>query len=227
MLIVLLLSFFVFLYILYYISRDDFVIVRKDIAMEKLFSLAFLTALVALFFSRLFFVLGSQDPKLLSPLGFFALPYFPGLSLIGGLAAAEVFIFFYARYKKMPTGKILDLFVLSFMGVMPLGFIGNLLISFGKVSLFSNIIFILSIIVLLLFAKLIYPFSSKGEIRDGTLGLIYSAVFSFLYFLTKLFLDIAHFSFLNVENILILVVLFSSLILLVNQEIMNKFLLKK
>lgn len=195
--------------------------------MERIFNLAFLTSIISLFFSRLFFVLESLDPKLLNPLGFLAIPYFPGLSIIGAIAGAEIFIFLYSSFRKLPIGKMLDLFALSFMGVLPLGLIGNFIIHLGKVSLFSNLIFIFSCLSLLLFAKIIYPFSGKGEIKDGTLGLMFSAVFSFLYFMTKLFLNLKDFSFLSLENILILVVLFSSLILLINQEIMDKFLAKK
>lgn len=225
--IILLICFFIFLYLLYYLSKDDFVIVRKDISMEKIFNLAFLTSIASLFSARLFYVLQSLDPKLWSPLGFLAIPYFPGLSLIGGILGAEIFIFLYGSFKKMPTGKILDLFALSFMVVLPLGLIGNFIIHLGKVSLFSNLVFIFSCLLLLLFAKVIFPFSGKGEIKDGSLGLIFSAIFSFLYFTTKLFLNLKEFSFLSIENILILVVLFSSLILLVNQEIMDKFLTKK
>jgi len=227
MILIILSCFFIFLYILYYISRDDFVIIRKDVLMGKIFSLAFLSALIALFFARFFFVLIHPDPKLFNPLGFLALPYFPGLSLIGGIAAGELFIFLYATYRKLPVGKIMDLFTLAFMGVMPLGYAVNFLIHLGKVSLFSNIFLIISVLMLLLFTKIIYPFSNKGEIKDGSLTLIFSAIFSFLYFLTNLFLNIKTFSFLSVENVLILVVLFSSLILLVNQEMIDKFLLKK
>jgi len=227
MTLIILACFFIFLYILYYISRDDFVIVRKDVAMEKIFNLAFLASLVALFFSRIFFVLIHPDPKLLNPLGFLALPYFPGLSLMGGIASAGIFIFLYASNKKLPVGKIMDLFTLSLLGVMPIGYAINFLVHFGKVSLFNNIFLTISFLLVLIFAKIVYPFSNRGEIKDGSLSLIYTSVVSFLYFLTKLFLNIKDFSFLNVENILVLVVLFSSLILLVNLEIMDKFLLKK
>jgi prolipoprotein diacylglyceryltransferase len=227
MILILLFCFFIFLYVLYYVSRDDFVIVRKDVPMGKIFSLAFLTCFVALFFSRLAFVLIHPDPKLLNPLGFLALPYFPGLSLMGGVASAELFILMWANYKKMPVGKILDLFAFAFIAVTPLGYIGNFLIHLGKVSLFDNVFLIVSILVLMLFIKIIYPFSNKGEIKDGSLALIFTAILSFLYFLINLFLNLKSFSFLSVDNILVLVVLFSSLILLVNQEIMDKFLFKK
>lgn len=227
MLLNLLFCFFLFLFALYYLSRDDFVVVRRDISMEKIFSLAFLTAIFTLFFSRLVFILGSQDLQLLNPLSFFAIPYFPGLSLMGGIAGAAIFIFLYCSYKKMPVGKMLDLFALSFMGVLPVGLIVNFIMHLGKSGLFLNIIFIFSLLIILLFAKIIYPFSTKGEIKDGSLGLTFGLVFSFLYFMTKLFLNIKDFAFLNLENILILGVLFLSLILLVNQEIMDKFLEKK
>src|ERR1035437_5004431 len=225
--IVLLICFFIFLYVLYYLSRDDFVIVRKDISMERIFNLVFLTSIVSLFFSRLFFVLINSDPKLLSPLGFLAIPYFPGLSLVGGMLGAEFFIFLYGSFRKLPTGKVLDLFTLSFMATLPLGLIINFIINLGKVSFLSDLVFIFSIFILLLFAKIIYPFSNRGEIKDGSLGLIFGTIFSFLYFMAKLFLNLKGFSFLSLDNILILVLLFSSLILLVNQEIMDKFLAKK
>jgi len=227
MILVLFICFFIFLYVLYFIARDDFVIVRKDVSIDKIFSLAFLVSFVALFFSRLFFVLVHPDPKLLNPLGFLAIPYFPGLSLMGALAAGELFILLWASYKKMPTGKVLDLFTLAFMAVMPLGYIGNFLIHLGKVSLFDNVFFVVSILVLLLFARIIYPFSNKGEIKDGSLALIFTTIISFLYFIINLFLNLKNFTFLSIDNLLILVILFSSLILLVNQEIMDKFLFKK
>ena len=127
----------------------------------------------------------------------------------------------------MPAGKIFDLFALSFIGVLPLGIIANFVIHFGKVEIFENILFFASIILLIIFGKLIYSFSTKGEIKDGTLGFIFIAIFSAFYFLTKLFLDLKDFSFVNPENILLLLMLFSSLVLLLNQEIMDKFLAKK
>ncbi|HUD09849.1 MAG TPA: prolipoprotein diacylglyceryl transferase family protein [Patescibacteria group bacterium] len=227
MLLVLFFCFLLFLYIVYYLSKDDFVLTRKDIPVTKVFSMVFLTGLISLFFARLIFALAYPAPALLSPLGFLAIYSYGGLSLIGALIGAEIFIYFYAQYQKMPAGKIFDLFILAFIGVLPVGLIGNFIINFGRVGLFANILFIFSIILLLLFGKVIYPFSAKGEIKDGSLGFIFVAIFSFSYFLTKLFLNLKDFSFLNPESILLLVMLFSSLFLLLNQEIMDKVLIKK
>jgi hypothetical protein len=219
--------FFLFLYIIYYLSRDDFVLTRKDIPVTRVFSLAFLTAVVALFSARLVYVLSSPGAQLLNPLGFLAFYHDGGLSLNGAIIGAEVFVYVYCLYKKMPAGKIFDLFTLAFLGVLPVGLIVNFIFSLGRVGLFVNLLFIFSIFLLFIFGKIIYPFSAKGEIKDGSLGFIFVAIFSFLYFLTKLFLNLKDFSFLNPESILLLVMLFSALILLLNQEIMDKFLVKK
>jgi hypothetical protein len=219
--------FFIFLYILYYISREDFVIIRKDISMDSIFSTAFLTSFIALLSSRLFFVIFNPLPKFLNILGFVAFPYLPGLSLIGGLIGASIFIYTYASFKKMPIGKIFDLFIMAFLFTMPLGFISVFLLAFLKTAIIFNLLFIFTLLMLPLFGFIIYPYSLKGEIKDGSLGLIFLAIFSFLYFLIKLFLNIKDFSFFDAENVILLITLFTSLILLVNQEIIDKILIKK
>lgn len=224
---VILICFFIFLYFLYLISKDDFVISRKDIQMDKIFNLAILTGIISLLSSRVFFTFFNPKPQLLSILGFLAFPYFPGLSLIGGIIGGSLFLYFYSRFRKMPVGKILDLFSMSLIGVLPFGFLGTFFILLGVTSILFNWMFVFSFLILILFLKIIYPLSVKGEIRDGSLSLIFMLIFSFLYFLTKLFLNIKYFSFLDVENITILLTFFVSLILLINQEIVEKILNKK
>jgi hypothetical protein len=222
-----LVCFFLFLYIVYYLSRDDFVLTRKDIPVGKVFSMIFLTGLVVLFSARLLFAFAHPATLLLNPLSFFAVYRYGGLSLVGALVGAEVFIYLYCQYKKMPAGKIFDLFSLAFIGVLPVGLVINFVLSLGRVGLFENLLFVFSVLLVILFGKVIYPFSAKGEIKDGSLGFMLTALFTFSYFLTKLFLNLKDFSFLNPENAILLVLLFSSLILLLNQEMMDKFLTKK
>lgn len=225
--IVLLISFFFFLYILYYLSHDDFVILRKDISLERIFNMAIISSLVSLLFSRLFFAIFNHNLQFFNPLVFLALPYFPGLSLIGGMIGGALFIYAYSNYRKLPVGKTFDLFVISFIGVLPIGFLLTFIVLIGKTSLFFNLLFLCSLVFALLFIKVFAPFSSRGEIKDGTIGLMFLAIFSFIYFLLKLFLDIKTFSFLDLENIALLLTLFASIIIIINQEIMNKFLMKR
>lgn len=227
LIVILIFCFFLFLYLLYYLSKDDFVIIRRDVPMNKIFDGAFLVSIVALFSSRLFYVLFNPNPVFLNPVEFLAFPYFPGLSLIGGIIGGSIFLYFYSRIKKMPIGKMLDLFIMSFILVLPIGFLGTFLVLWGKTNLFFNINFAISLVIFIIFSKIFYPFSSKGEIKDGSLSLLFLTIFSSFYFLLRLFYFLNKFSFFDLENITLLVVLFSSLIILLNQEVMDKFLSHK
>lgn len=224
---VLFFCFFIFLYVLFYLSKDDFVIVRKDISIDRIFNLAFLTGVVSLFFARLFYVLFNPSPELFNPLVFLAFPYVPGLSILGGIAGGAIFSYSYAKYRRMPAGKIFDLMTMSFIGVLPLGYFITYFILLFKTTTFYNLIFLVSILLLIIFSKLIHPFSIKGEIKDGSLGFIFISLFSFFYFTIKLFLSVKTFSFFDLENVFLLVLIFLPLVLLINQEIMDKFLIKK
>lgn len=224
---VLFFCFFIFLYILYYHVKDDFMIARKDIAIDKIFNLAFLTSISTLFFARFFHVFFNPSLQFINPLIFFAFPYVPGLSIFGGLIGGSLFLYLYGNFRKLPTGKIFDLFTISFASVLPVGYLINYLLLLGKTDLFYNIIAISSFAIFILLLKIIYPFSEKGEVEDGSVGLIFLSIFSFVYFVFKLFLNIKTFSFLDLENIVILLSIFVPLILLINSEIINKFLIKK
>lgn len=226
-LLVLIVCFFIFLYNLFLVSRDDFTIAREDISMNKLFNLAFAGAFFSLISARFSYVLFNKDPKLFSLIGFLAITYFPGLSLIGGILGSLVFIYGYCTFKKLPTGKIADLFTRAFLGVLPIGFLLILITSFGKTSLIFNILFICSFIISFLFIKPLFLLSERGEIKDGSYTLIFVAVFTFVYFLIKLFTDIRNFYFFNFENIILFVSIFASLMILINQEIIERMLEKR
>lgn len=227
LLIILTVCFFIFLYNLYYVSKQDFVIARKDIAIDKIFNIAFFSAVLGIFFARLFYVIFHPEPQFLSLLGFIAFPYFPGLSLIGGLTGSILSLGVISRLKKLPIGKIIDLFSVSFLGVMPFGFLFFFIVKLGKTDIIFNTLFVSSIFISLIFIKLIYRFSEKGEIKDGSFTLIFLSLFSLIYFLVKLFTDLVNFSFFSFENITLFIIIFASLILLVNHEIMEKVLEKK
>ena len=220
-------TFFIFLYNLYYISHDDFVITRKDIPLSKIFNLAFLASIFALFFARICFVIFNPEPQYLTLLGFLAFPYFPGLSLIGGIVGGSLFVGLYSKINKLPVGKIIDLFTVSLIGVLPIGFLAVFITNFGKTSVIFNSLFLTSVVLCIVFIKIILNFSQKGEIKDGSLSLIFLSVFTLIYFIVRLFTTLKDFSFFDLETIVLFIIIFSSLIILVNHEIMEKILEKK
>src|ERR1035437_1315616 len=90
---VLLICFFVFLYCVHVLANDDFIFLRRDVTMDKIFNIIFLGALVSIFFSRFFYGLSAKN-ILSYPFTFLLIPYFPGLSLLGGVVGAGAYLLF-------------------------------------------------------------------------------------------------------------------------------------
>src|SRR3989344_2886665 len=95
-----------FLYRIYHLANDDYVLLTKNITLEDIFNAVFVCSLVSLLFSRFFYVFMNPNPVFLNPLGFLLFPYFPGLSLTGVLIGGILALFLYIRIKKFPLGRV-------------------------------------------------------------------------------------------------------------------------
>jgi len=203
------LCFLAFLFSLYVMSHDDYVFLRKSISTEQVFNGAILNILIALFFARLFFVFLNPSFNFLNPLVFLLFPYFPGLSIVGGLIGGVVFLFLYFPKHKMPANRLFDFFLFSFLSVLPIGFLA--------VKLWG--LFLIYSIIFLFFAKVFLPMQKRGEIKEGSLGFLVLISYS----IVSLFFDI--FSkidkvllFLSKEDFLLILIILVSLFYLNKQE---------
>ena len=61
----------IFLFTLYVLSKEDFVLLRKNISEAALFDVFFIVVLVAILFSRIFYVGFQFDVSYLNPVIFF------------------------------------------------------------------------------------------------------------------------------------------------------------
>lgn len=168
--VILFLCLIVFLFIVYALSRDDFVILRRDVSMEKIFNAALLASLVTIFSARLFYVFFNPNDLYLNPLGFLLFPYFPGLSLAGALLGGSAFLLFYLNLKNLPTGRLVDFFGIGFLVSFPLGFIGQYFLSGNRPSIGFGISLLLIAATVALFIKFILPLTLGGKLKDGSLG---------------------------------------------------------
>lgn len=218
--------FFIFLYVIYLLSHDDFVILRRDVSMEKIFNAAFLFLIAGLFFSRLTYIVFNPSPIFHSFLGFILFPYFPGLSPIGGVIGGFGFAYFYFKSRMFPIGRLMDFFAMALLSSYPIGLIGTLILSHYQISWPFYLSILLSIIVLGIFIKYILPFSLGGKLKDGSLSLIFFSSFSFIYILTNIFLSNFR-QIINVENLLSFIILVASFSFLVRVEDLTKYILRK
>ncbi len=170
---ILIICFCIFLYCVFVFAREDFILLRKNVSLEHMFSMSFLTFLVGLFFARLFFVIGNFSSHYLNLLVFLVFIYFPGLSFAGGVLGGLGFLWLFTKRKKMPFGRIFDIFALSFLFAI---YVGNLSVFIVDI-LFKKVLFVylgLSVILLLLFMLLTYWFSKSKFHQDGSCGYLIS-----------------------------------------------------
>ncbi len=216
--IVLIIGLFISLFSLFLLSRDDLTLLRKDVALDKMFNLFFMDFLVGLFFSRAIFVIFSSPKMFLNPLAFILFPYFPGLSLSGGVVSGILFLVFYCRSNKLPVGRILDFFSLSFMISLPVGYLGYFALTLGR-SIMSAVFSIVYIILAFIFIKYFYQMLLKGSFRDGSLSLIFFSIFAFTSLAGEIVSKFADLLFLRQpESYLYLLLLIFSIFIFVRQE---------
>lgn len=218
--------FIIFLYVIYLLSHDDFVILRRDVSMEKIFNAAFLFLIAGLFFSRLTYIFFNPSPVFHSFLGFILFPYFPGLSPVGGIIGGFGFAYFYFNSRNLPMGRLMDFFSMALLSSYPVGLIGTLMLSNYQISWSFYLSILLSIITLAIFTKYVLPFSIEGKLRDGSLSLIFFSSFSFIYIFTNIFLSNFN-QIINSENLLSLIILVASFLFLVKTEDLIKYILRK
>ena len=91
--------------------------------LEVLFNVAFYTMGVGLLSARIVYIVLHFSFGFLNPLVFFLFPYFPGLSLTGGVVGGAVFVLLYKR-KRFPTGRIFDFFHYGSLGIIAIRVFG-------------------------------------------------------------------------------------------------------
>lgn len=212
---ILLLCFIIFLFIIYILSHDDFIILRRDVSMEKVFNAAFLVSLVTIFSARFFYVFFNPNSLYLSPLGFLLFPYFPGLSLAGALLGGSAFLLFYLKLKNLPVGRLFDFFGLGFLISFPVGFVGQYFLSGNRLSIGFFVSLLLIIATVAVFIKFVLPLTLGGKLKDASLGASILASLSLLSIIINVIENRG--LVLSGEFTIFIVMLVSSVVFLVKQ----------
>ncbi|MDP2637507.1 MAG: hypothetical protein Q8P26_00405 [Candidatus Levybacteria bacterium] len=219
---VLLICLFVFLYCVYTLANDDFIFLRKDITMEKIFNIIFLGSLSSLFISRVFYGLFNGGEIFSNPLVFFLFPYFPGLSLLGGVVGGGVGFLFLATRKKnqLPLGRLADFFSIALLITLPVGFLGYFMFSEdGFPFIKASALVFTYLILFIIFLRLILPQLLNGKLKEGTITYLFLICFSVVSLISNAFPKFNLLSYVkNFENMLLILILFLSLGMLMKYE---------
>lgn len=219
---VLLICFFIFLYCVYVLANDDFIFLRRDVTMEKLFNMVFLGSFVSLFVARFFYGFSHSESIFSSFLVFLFIPYFPGLSLLGGVIGAGGYLLFLVTRKEnsLPIGRISDFFSIAFLISVSIGFVGYLLFLEENASVFKmGVQAVLYFVLFLVFLKFFLSELLSGKFKEGTIAFIFLICFSVVNLASNAFPKVSisgYFS--NFENIVSIFILFLSLTVLIWRE---------
>ncbi len=219
LIIILILSLVVYLFALHVLAKEDLVFVRKNITLETLFNLSFYSAGLGILLSRIVYVALHPSSDYLNPLVFLLFPYFPGLSLPGGIIGGILFVMLHNKRKKIPAGRILDFFALSFLTALPVGLLGSQLL-IGMQDLFVGVLLPVIFLSTVFFsAKVLLPLNVRGELKDGSMGSLIVIILSSTLLIASLTHEHFELSFYKqFDNLLLLVLLIASLIVLLRQE---------
>jgi prolipoprotein diacylglyceryltransferase len=182
---ILIICFFIFLYCFFVFAKDDFLLLRKNITLEQLFNIIFVSFIVSIFGARFLYVLEHLSPVYLQPLVFLVFPYFPGLSVTGGIISASVIIWYIVRKKKFPLAHLFDIFSLCFLASW---FSGMLFFVLAELTRRNFLFFYFSGSVLgfIIFGFLVFSFT-KNSLKEGNTAFLSLSFFGYLVILVSMF----------------------------------------
>lgn len=155
------------LFILYVLSKNDFVLLRKNISLAKIFDVIIISFLFSFFPSRIFYILDTFSFGLFKSLSFFHIFKFSGLSFLGFMIGIFFMVYLFFHQKKASL-RIFDIFALTFF---PFFIFSLFIIKLPGYFLFAQIG--LAVLLLIIFAVLI-KFHKNFTLSDGGVFFIFS-----------------------------------------------------
>lgn len=208
---------FICLFILFAISRHDFVLLRQNISLRQVFDSAFIVIITSFFFARLGYIFYSLKLDLLSPLKFLYLTKHWGFLSFIGFISMTALIYLLFRKKK----NILRIYDIYFISFSPLILLDIFLQPNNSVAV---IIKIISIAVLSLFYIWFLRIHNKFSLKDGFI----TSIIIITYSLVSLAFSFSNVGFLNFKflwfqiSIILSFIASLTLLILVQRNYFNK-----
>lgn len=163
-------------FILYILSKNDFVFLRKNITLHNMFDTMILSLLGFLLTARVLFVFGGLHSELYNPITFLHILRYPGILYLGGVIGFAAVSFLRFRKRKI-IFHILDIYSLALYPLFLLSLFSSNIT--GNFLYFNVFIFLLSIFF---FSLGIYSYRNI-VLKDGSVALLFlclAAVFTII-----------------------------------------------
>lgn len=181
-----LIAIIIFFFVVFSFAKEDFILLRKNISLATIFDIAFLSGLIGLLTGRIGYVALHYSSRFLNPLVFFIIPYFPGLSSGGFLLGSVISVYLLALWKKVPTGRVYDIFSFALiMAGICFFFIESISILFTKAYVAAGEygLFVLVLLVIFLMMRKLFITSSW---KDGSIFFVNTTTTAFFLFASQM-----------------------------------------
>lgn len=215
--VLLFISLFISFFVLYTLSKNDFVLLRQNVSLTTIFDFTLLSLFLALVFGRLFYIIDSQSFGIFSLLPFFHVVRFSGFSVFGALLGGAISIFFFFRKKKILL-RFYDILALSFYPLFLLHIFLNPYSA--RLILVKLVLFVGAVVIFFLLQK----FHKNYTLRDGSIASTIAIVVSLENFYSQFALPrTVLFAFFSFSQVLSMVIIFAAaLFLLVRERILKR-----
>lgn len=204
--------FLIFIFTIYLLCKDDYILIRKNISMEQVFDFAFLGALMGLILSGIitFFAGNLRIPQPFS--------LFSGFTYSLTLFFFSSFLSFYiiGKNKKYPLGRMIDYVSISYLSALPLWYLLNtFFLKSPSIFIFLGLGIFYSFTGLL-FWKYLLPGINKNKLREGTVSSFFMTLFAAAGLLSSVLLRIIDKKFtISLEDILLLLILIAGITIII------------
>lgn len=214
--------FIIFIFTIYLLCKDDYVLIRKNISMEQIFDFAFLGTLMGLVLAGLFsFLLESIKMP-----AFLSYNSGPAYSLTVFFITGFVSFYIIGKNKKYPLGRIFDYISISYLSALPIWYLLNIVFLKTPVVYIFLGLGIFYTMTGFLFWKYLLPGINKNKLREGTVSSFFMTLFSSASLLSAVILRITEKKYiLSVEDLLLLFILIAGIIIIIRID--RKYTVKR
>jgi|SRR5581483_81845 len=210
---------FTFLFSLYLLVREDYILFRKNVSLETVFNIAFIILLLGLISARLFYVAFHFKRIFLNPLVFLHILNYPGLSLIGAIIGPLLVFLLYYRSKKLPLARLSDIFMLAFLFALPFTLLPSIITKNININFLISIVFFILYIIISYIALRLFL---KWKTQEGRIGVYILITFCCLSLAYHFLLDKTKIiSIFSGEELMLLLLLVFSLFLFIKQSLIK------
>lgn len=207
------------LFILHVLSKDDYVLIRRSVSPEQIFDFGLILGVFSIFFARFSYAIINSKTSFLNPLVFLTFPYYPGFSLVGGVFGGTIFFLYFAAKKKLPLGKVFDIFSVITLFTFSISYFFANIFSFIFRKTYSFYDLCLFFIFLFLFI-ILFKLLLRTKLNDGLAGLFFIILFSIVFGLKNILVGGMDPKLIlaNIENFLLFLMFFSSIVVFIKER---------